>query len=274
MKIQKIFYVSDNTALTAKSLGKSLLSQFENVYFMEHLRPFINTQKKVIELCQEIKEIQKQDEQEPVIFASVLNPQLMGMLRAKFVNIIDIIRPFIPSLEKLMGEKSSQRAGLAHKMINVREYDERIMAIDFTLSTDDGLKVSDYDEADIILLGVSRSGKTPTALYLALNFGLKVANYPFTSEDLPEFTLTLEQKKNHHKLFGLLISVERLTSIRKERRAAGNYSNVEQVSKELLALKDLFAREKIPFVDTTNRSVEEIASFIVSKKNIRAKITM
>lgn len=272
MKIQKIFYVSDNTALTAKTLGKSLLSQFENIYFMEYLRPFINTQKKVLQLCDEINILAKQDEQSPIIFVSTVNHKILDILHEKFSNVIDILSPFVAHLELIINKKSSKRAGLAYKMNNIKEYDERIMAIDFTLDTDDGLKINNYDNADIVLLGVSRCGKTPTALYLALNLGLKVANYPFTAEDLPDFVLNAEQKKNHHKLFGLLISPERLASIRKERRSIGNYSDIECIKKELQALKDLFVREKIPFVDTTNRSVEEIATFIVSKKNIKAKI--
>lgn len=265
MKIQKIFYVSDNTALTAKTLGKSLLSQFENIYFMEYLRPFINTQKKVIQLCDEISSLSKKDEQAPIIFVSLVNQKIKETLLENFPNVIDILSPFVAKLEFLINKKSSKRAGQSYKMKNVQKYDERIMAIDFTLETDDGLKTNDYDAADIILLGVSRCGKTPTALYLALNFGLKVANYPFTAEDLPEFKLNLEQKRNHHKLFGLLISEERLASIRKERRSVGNYANIDYIKKELQALKDLLVREKIPFVDTTNRSVEEIATFIVSK---------
>lgn len=266
MKIQKIFYVSDSTALTAKSLGKSLISQFENIYFMEYLKPYINTQKKVLDLCQEINQLQEKDGKNAIVFASMMDSKLIELMQSKLTGIVDILNPFIPVLEKMISEKSSRRVGQAHKMNNHKEYEKRIASIDFTLSTDDGLNLRYYDDADIILLGISRTGKTPTALYLALNFGLKVANYPFTSEDFPHFRLKEEHKRNKNKLFGLSISPERLASIRKERNISGSYAQADHIEQELLALKDLFVKEKIPYVDTTNRSVEEIAAFIMSKR--------
>jgi [pyruvate, water dikinase]-phosphate phosphotransferase / [pyruvate, water dikinase] kinase len=266
---RSVFYVSDSTAMTSKGLGKSLLSQFEQISFIEYLRPYVDTEDKVYELIKELKAAQMEDGFAPIIFASMMDDKLMQKLASQIEGVIDIFQPFVKTLERMIEEKPSKEVGRAHNARNPDAYKRRILAIDFTLSTDDGLKLGDYDQADIILLGVSRTGKTPTALYLALNFGLKVANYPFTVEDLPHFELNHAHQKNRHKLVGLMISPERLTSIRKERRPLGNYAHHLQVSLELDALSELFHRERIPFVDTTIRSVEEIAASIMNMVSIR-----
>jgi [pyruvate, water dikinase]-phosphate phosphotransferase / [pyruvate, water dikinase] kinase len=261
---RSIFYVSDSTAMTAKGLGSSLLSQFDNISFIEFLRPYVDTEIKVIDLINELKNVHLHNGQMPIIFASMMDDSLMQLLCSKVDGVIDIFQPFMTTLEQIFKEKSSKAVGMAHNAHNTDAYRRRIEAIDFTLATDDGLKMNDYHQADLILLGVSRTGKTPTALYLALNFGLKVANYPFTADDLPRFSLNNIQQQNHQKLVGLMISAERLSNIRKERRASGRYSDHLQIMLELNSLKDLFLQENIPFVDTTTRSVEEIAASIMS----------
>ncbi|OPZ24043.1 MAG: Phosphoenolpyruvate synthase regulatory protein [bacterium ADurb.BinA186] len=260
---RSVFFVSDSTAMTSKGLGRSLLSQF-NVTLSEHLRPYINTEERVDILLNDIHKTHIEDGDAPIVFASMMDEKLMNKLSQGFAGVIDIFRPFMPTLERLMDKKSSKEVGQAHKVGNQHLYQKRVAAIEYTLATDDGLKTTDYDQADIILLGVSRTGKTPTALYLALNFGLKVANYPFTSEDLPEFTLIKAHLENRHKLVGLIISPERLLSIRRERRALGSYADPKAIAAELAALNSLFARESIPFIDTTTRSVEEIAASIMA----------
>lgn len=266
---RSVFYVSDSTAMTAKGLGKSLMSQFEKVAFIEHLRPYVDSEEKVFELVAELRNAALVDGQVPIVFASMMDENLMHKLSSNAEGVIDIFQPFLKTLERMMAKKSSKVVGRAHNASNSNAYKLRIEAIDFTMATDDGLRVSDYDQADIILLGVSRTGKTPTALYLALNFGLRVANYPFTSEDLPHFKLCEAHKKNRQKLVGLTISSERLTKIRKERRPEGSYGDHLQVSLELQALKELFERENIPMVDTSIRSVEEIAASIMSMFSAR-----
>ena len=263
-----VFYVSDSTAITAKGLGQSLLSQFKELKTKEFLRPYVNTKEKVQSLVAEIKKTAKADNKAPVIFASMMNEELILLLSAEINGVINILAPFITSLEEMLKEKSSKQVGQAHGAKDDDSYRKRIAAIEYALATDDGLKMPDYKDADIILLGVSRTGKTPTALYLALNFGLKVANFPFTSEDLPHFHLGEHHKKNRDKLFGLIISAERLSSIRRERRAGGDYANYLNVTLEINAMQELLTKEKIPFVDTTTRSVEEIAATIVGIKRM------
>lgn len=249
--------------MTAKGLGKSLLSQFENLLITEHLRPFVDSEEKILELVAEIKTIAKAHRRPPIIFASMMDNNLMQILRTHIAGVIDILQPFVQTLEGMIEEKPSKAVGRAHHAGDSDAYKNRILAIDFTLATDDGLRLHDYPKADIILLGVSRCGKTPTALYLALNFGLKVANYPFTSDDLPHFSLHLAHIQNRHKLIGLTISPERLAGIRKERFVTGAYADPAQISRELKALKELYEQEKIPWVDTSTRSVEEIAASVM-----------
>jgi [pyruvate, water dikinase]-phosphate phosphotransferase / [pyruvate, water dikinase] kinase len=259
-----IFYVSDSTAMTAKGLGRSLLSQFDNAYFVEYLRPYVDTEVKVVQLVNDLKTVKLVDGTTPIVFASMMDDVLMKRLSSEVDGVIDILEPFVATLERMIEEKPSKAVGRAHTANNFDAYKRRIEAIDFSLATDDGLKLSDYDQADLILLGVSRTGKTPTALYLALNFGLKVANYPFTADDLPCFRLHESHKKNRQKLVGLVISPERLSTIRRERRPIGKYADHLQVVLELDAGRELFYRENIPVVDTTTRSVEEIAASILN----------
>ncbi|MCA9508335.1 MAG: pyruvate, phosphate dikinase/phosphoenolpyruvate synthase regulator [Myxococcales bacterium] len=258
-----VFFVSDSTAITSKGLGTSLLSQFD-INFKEHLRPYINTKNKIFELLNDIKRAHQESGEPPIVFASMMDDELMQQLSAGFSGVIDIFRPFMPKLELLIDKKSSKQVGQAHKVGNEHLYQKRVAAIDFSLATDDGLKTKDYNQADLILLGVSRSGKTPTALYLALNFGLKVANYPFTSEDFPVFSLSKDHLNNKKKLVGLIIRPQRLLNIRRSRYSIGNYADPQIIEKELNALKSLFEKESIPFVDTTTRSVEEIAARIMA----------
>lgn len=258
-----VFFVSDSTAMTAKGLGKSLLSQFEGP-FKEHLRPYINTAERIINLLEEIHRNHQSEQKIPIVFASIVDERLMQKLSDSFPQVIDIFGPFMARLELLLNSKSSKEVGQAHRLGNESVYQKRVVAIEYTLATDDGLKINFYDGADIILLGVSRCGKTPTALYLALNFGLKVANYPFTADDLPKFSLLDAHKKNREKLIGLSISTERLASIRHERRANTSYAAPSTIQAELDALGLLYEEECIPFIDTTTRSVEEIAASIVS----------
>lgn len=258
-----IFYVSDSTAMTAKGLGKSLLAQFDNLLITEYLRPFIDSKEKVIELIEEIKHKNSQFRHQAVIFASIMDEDLINLLSSSLANVINIIAPFNKTLETIIKERPSKAIGRAHQLLDIAIYKKRLEAIDFTLATDDGLRKQDYDEADIILLGISRSGKTPTALYLALNFNLKVANYPFTPDDLPQFHLIDEHKHNRHKLIGLMIAEERLLIIRKERYQKHSYADRSLIREEIKALKELYDREALPWLDTTTRSVEEIAALIL-----------
>jgi regulator of PEP synthase PpsR (kinase-PPPase family) len=186
--------------------------------------------------------------------------------------VLDFFDAFIGPLERELGESSIHEFGRAHGKAFDRSYDLRIAATDFAIATDDGNGVRHYDEADLILVGVSRSGKTPTCLYLALQYGICVANYPLAGGDLESRQLPKALQPHVRKLYGLMISPDRLHQIRRERRSKGTYSNQQQVSFELRAAEALFKRYAIPSQDTTQSSIEEIAAKILHEMGLEHRI--
>ena len=179
---------------------------------------------------------------------------------------------FLAPLEKELEQRSSHAAGRAHGMSNLQKYNQRIDATNFALASDDGGSNRDYDRADLVLVGVSRSGKTPTCLYLALQYGIYAANYPLADDDFERGDLPAVLKPVKEKLYGLTISAERLQQIRKERRPDGRYATIQQVRFELREAEKLFRRLGIPFLDTTQSSIEEIASTILDKTAIERRV--
>ena len=153
----------------------------------------------------------------------------------------------------------------------MQSYNNRIDAVNYALSCDDGVGTQHYENAELILVGVSRCGKTPTCLYLALHFGLYVANYPFAEEDFPLGKIPELIAPFKDKLFGLTIKSDRLQAIRQERRPKSRYASVDQCLYEVNEVEKLFRRETIPFVNTTNHSIEEISARILAKKGLRHK---
>ncbi|EEX94321.1 hypothetical protein VIA_001479 [Vibrio orientalis CIP 102891 = ATCC 33934] len=152
------------------------------------------------------------------------------------------------------------------------KYFDRIAAIEYTLAHDDGITLKGLEEADIILLGVSRSGKTPTSLYMAMQFGLRVVNYPFIDDDLARMKLLPEFEIHRHKLFGLTINPERLTEIRENRLAGSDYASNEQCLHELQTVEALFRREAIPYINTSSLSVEEISTRVLERTGLRRRL--
>ncbi|MNC36634.1 Phosphoenolpyruvate synthase regulatory protein [compost metagenome] len=175
-------------------------------------------------------------------------------------------------LEQELGIKAEPRLHRTHGMENRKLYDDRIEAVNFALSNDDGITTKEYDEADIILIGVSRCGKTPTSLYLALQFGIRAANYPFIEQDMGSLVLPTPLKANRHKLFGLTIAPQRLHEIRNQRRANSRYSSLEQCEQELASVERLFRQEAIRFLDTSSHSVEEISAKILEATGLRRQL--
>jgi hypothetical protein len=150
-----------------------------------------------------------------------------------------------------------------------KTYDFRIDAVNFALANDDGANMKNFSQADIILIGVSRSGKTPTSLYLALQYGIKAANYPFVEEDMEALRLPTELKQHKAKLFGLTISPERLSQIREQRRPNSRYASVRQCTLELKEVERLYQREQIPFLNSTQLSIEEISAKIIAMTGLK-----
>jgi len=234
--------------------------------------PFIDTHDKAREAVEKINLAAKNSGPRPIVFSTLVQDDFRTIVRAANGLHLDIFDVFLEPLETELQQKSSHTAGRAHGMSDIESYMKRIEATNFALANDDGGISRNYEVADVILVGVSRSGKTPTCLYLALQYGVYAANYPLTDEefdngDLPD--ILLKQKK---KLFGLTIAPTRLRQIRKERRPVGRYSSVQQVGFEVRSAENIFKRHGIPYVDTTEFSIEEIASRILDGTGVERRV--
>lgn len=272
MNERTVFFLSDQTGVTAETLGHSLLTQFDGRDFQHVTVPFIDSEDKAHEAVKKIDKAGSKDALKPLIFSTLVQPEYRRILKQANGLHLDIFDVFLDPLEAELRQQPTYESGRAHGMSDINAYMKRIEATNFALANDDGGVSRNYEMADVILIGVSRSGKTPTCLYLALQYGVYAANYPLTEEDfesgkLPDFLL--QQK---HKLYGLFIAPERLRQIRKERRSMGKYSSAQQVSYELRETNKLFKRYGIPHVDTTEFSIEEIASQILDSTGVERRV--
>lgn len=267
-----VFFLSDQTGVTAETLGHSLLTQFSAKKFLHVTLPFINTEDKAREAVRTINSVQKSGAPKPIVFSTLVQGEYRTILKESNGLYLDIFDAFLEPLAVELQEKPNFEPGRAHGMSDIEAYMKRIEATNYALANDDGGVSRNYDVADVILVGVSRSGKTPTCLYLALQYGVYAANYPLTDEEfesgkLPDFLL---QQKD--KLFGLSIDPDRLRQIRKERRPMGKYSSVQQVRYELREADKIFRRYGIPHVDTTRFSIEEISSRILNSTGVERRV--
>jgi len=272
MSERSVFFLSDQTGVTAETLGHSLLTQFEGQKFRQVTLPFIDSDDKAHEAVEKINAAAGEGGDRPLIFSTLVQDEFRAVVRQAEGLYLDIFDVFLEPLEKELQQKASHTAGRAHGMSDIESYMKRIEATNFALANDDGGVTRNYEMADVILIGVSRSGKTPTCLYLALQYGVYAANFPLTDEELDNGTLPdflVDEKK---KLFGLTIAPTRLQQIRKERRALGKYSSAQQVRYELREAQKIFKKYGIPHVDTTEFSVEEIASRILNSTGVERRV--
>jgi regulator of PEP synthase PpsR (kinase-PPPase family) len=267
-----VFFVSDQTGVTAETMGHSLLTQFEGLTFRTVTLPFVASVAKAIEARERINAASEADGLQAIVFSTLIQDELRVEVRAANAVFLDFFDAVLGPLEAALGVQSSHAAGRAHGMANAEAYTARINATNFALANDDGGHTRDYDTADVILVGVSRSGKTPTCLYMALQYGIHAANYPLTEEDLESLRLPSALTPHRARLFGLTIEPDRLQQIRNERRPDSRYSSAQQVAFEVRQAKALFARFAIPYLDTTHCSVEEIGSRIVHSAGIHRRL--
>lgn len=262
-----VFFVSDGTGITAETIGNGLLTQFPGINFATQRLPFVGTESKARVAAQRIRDVGERTGLRPIVISTIVNGVLTAILTDSGAMMLDLFAPFIGPLEAELGTVHRPSVGQAHGMVDFAKYETRINATNYALSHDDGANIH-YDEAEVILVGVSRSGKTPTCLYLALHFGVKAANYPLTDEDLGTGELPKHLRLHRRKLFGLTIDPVRLQQIREARRPGSNYATLETCRREVKTAEGLFKQEHVPSLSTTNTSIEEIASKVMSKLNI------
>jgi regulator of PEP synthase PpsR (kinase-PPPase family) len=258
-----MFFVSDGTGITAEMLGHSLLTQFERADFQQVTIPFVDTPERARACVARIDEEARKGHGRPVVFATLVNEEIRGAIRQADAFVLDFFERFLDPLEAELGLKSVRAVGKSHSAMDIKEYQERIEAVNFTLAHDDGISARDLDKADVILVGVSRSGKTPTCLYLAMQFGIKAANYPLVPEDFDQMKLPAPLRPHLAKLYGLSISPERLREIRNERRPDSRYATIENCRYELRKAIGLMEAEGIRWLDSTTKSIEEIATTLL-----------
>jgi regulator of PEP synthase PpsR (kinase-PPPase family) len=263
-----IIFVSDGTGITAEILSKGLLSQFEGIHFRQMRYPFVDSRQKAEACLQGIRDARNQDGVRPLVVMTMMNPELSAILHQEDALFLDLFEVFIAPLEKELGVKSAHTVGRSHGQAG-REYTNRIAAISFAIAHDDGISDADLKNADVILVGVSRSGKTPTSLYLSMQFGIRAANYPLIPEDFERGHLPDTLKPFRGKLFGLTIAPEQLHLIRQERRPNSNYSALDTCRQEVAAAERMMRCEGIKWFDMTSRSIEEVAVQIIQALNNR-----
>ena len=267
-----VFFVSDQTGVTAETLGHSLLTQFDGVQFKGVTVPFVDSVDKAVQVSKRIDLEAEKTGVRPIVFTSFVQEQVRAPLLNSKGLVLDFFEAFLGPLEAELQLQSSHTLGKAHGMVDIKSYDSRMDATNFAMDADDGHSIRHYDDADVILTGVSRSGKTPTCLYLALNYGVFAANYPLTEEDLESGRLPRTLGPYRDRLYGLTIAPERLRQIRLERRSVGRYASAQQVSFELRSAEGLYKKHGIPFIDTTHFSIEEIASTILNETGVERRV--
>lgn len=267
-----VFMLSDGTGITAEALGDSLITQFENIQFEKTTIPYIDSIEKAEDVVLRINEAYLKQGIKPLVFTTLVNPEIRTYIKKANASVFDLFSTFIGPLEQELAEKSSYTVGRTHGVSDDTVYSHRIEAVDYALAHDDGIKIRGYDKADIILIGVSRCGKTPSCLYMALQYGILAANYPFTDEDLSYFHLPEVLKPYKKKLFGLTIDVDRLLHIRTERRPNSKYASLEQCRLEVSEVEAMYKKEKIPFLNSTRYSIEEISTKILATAGLQRRI--
>ena len=261
------FYISYGTAITSEVFGHALLSLFPTEFEHQTIS-FVETIEKANEAKDKINKVCARSNEPALVFHTFVNNEIREIIDSCDGIIYNFLEHFVAPLEKQLGMKAKPKAHRTHS-IHENSYDYRIEAVNYALNNDDGSVVTNYEDADVILVGVSRSGKTPSSLYLALQYGIKAANYPFTDDDMDELQIPAFLKPHKKKIFGLTIDAQRLIDIRHNRMSNSKYASARQCRMEVREVEKLYKKEKIPFLNTTKFSVEEITAKILSETGLQ-----
>lgn len=260
-----VFYVSDGTGITSETMGHSVMTQFSALRMRKETIPFVDSPDKAREAVARVNEAGRRDGKRPIVFSTLVDPAVNAQLKHADALILDLFESFVVPLEQELGMKSSHSIGRSHTIADSENYQRRIEAINFALAHDDGQSAKGLAAADVILVGVSRSGKTPTSIYLAMQYGVKAANYPLIPEDFERNELPSALPPHRAKIFGLSIAPERLAEVRHERRPNSRYAALDNCRHEVVAAEQLMRREGIRWLSSTTKSIEEIAATILQE---------
>ncbi|MEZ5480128.1 MAG: pyruvate, water dikinase regulatory protein [Thiolinea sp.] len=265
-----VFFLSDRTGITAETLGHSLLTQFDGIVWKRTSLPFLDSMEKAIDAVERINATAQQEGHRPLVFSTLVEEDVRNVLSQANCVFYDFFGTFIDSMEQELKQRSAHAIGRSHGLHggNKTSYFDRMEAINFALNNDDGISARNFARADLILVGVSRSGKTPTCVYMALHYGISAANYPLTEEDMDSMRLPKILEPFRDKLFGLTLSPEQLHRIRQERRPNSPYASLSQCQQEVQWQESLFRLSSVPYLDTTNISIEEISATILNRSGL------
>lgn len=267
-----VYFISDSTGITAETVGHSLLSHFDGQSFDEIILSFVDTEQKARNAIDRIAKSARETKLTPIVVETIIDPKVRDIIHESDAHVVDVISTFLSPLENLLGQPPNIRIGRPEVSASQGPYQRRMDAMQFALENDDGRKLHHYDKADIILVGVSRSGKTPTSIFLALQANVYAANYPLTEEDFEHQRLPSALAPYRNKLYGLTIAPKRLNQIRDGRKADSDYASLRQCEDDVRMAEAMFQRFGIPFIDTTRLSIEEISTRIIVEKGLRDRI--
>lgn len=259
-----VYVLSDATGISAETMASALLLQFPQVPFERHVIPFIVTVEEARKVVAQLDAVAA-GPVTPLVFMTVVNDEVRAALQSITVPIIDFVGDHLPVIERTLGRAGDHQPARLHGTGDQRRYNRRMAAVEYAIEHDDGQSLRALDKADLVLIAPSRCGKTPTTMFLALQHGIFVANYPLIDEDLEVDELPRPVREMKDRCFGLISSPQRLTEVRTERRPDSRYASPEQVQWELSRARRMYRDHDIPFIDTSTRSVEEIATIILQR---------
>lgn len=266
---RSVFFLSDGTGITAETLGNTLLTQFEGETFHKTTLPFITSVERAKSTVEYINHVAAKSGHRPILISTTVNDTVRAELRNAQALFLDFFDQFIPGLEEELGRTSTHAQGRAHGVGDNKRYNARIAAMNYAMEHDDGQSLRDLAKAELILIAPSRCGKTPTSLYMALQYGVFATNYPLIAEDLEAGRLPDVLKQNRDKLFGLTSDPERLSQVRAERRPGSQYASLAQCAFELRQAEALYRKHQIPFLNSANMSIEEMTTMVMQEKGLR-----
>lgn len=261
---RRVYFVSDHTGVTAEVLGHSLLARFDHLDIETATRPFVNTKERAQALVQEFATLQRP----PIVFSTITDPAVREVISSHAEVHLDLFEPFMTQLERSLGQHAASRVGAAHGIRDLARYQARIDAVEFALTTDDGSNTKRYGNSEVVMVGVSRVGKSPTCLYLAMQYGVRASNYPLAEDDFERSALPEPLAPYRAKLFGLSIDPRRLHELRAKRSPGTAYASPERCEYEVSKAERLLRRHSVPFLDVTNVSVEELASQVLLRADL------
>ncbi|KAA9108188.1 kinase/pyrophosphorylase [Microbacterium rhizomatis] len=263
------YFVSDSTGITAETLGSALLANFPGVAFHRHTIPFVDTVGGARDVVRDIQAAAATGAV-PILFATVKSAEILAELMASGAVVVDLLGGHLRELEAALGSTASEQLGQYHGVGDIERYFARMRAVEYAIEHDDGQSMRALDIADVIVIAPSRCGKTPTTMYLALQYGLLVANYPLTDDDFPSDGLPAPVAPHLDKCFGLTTTPLRLSQVRHERRPDSVYSSLAQCTLELRRAEDLYRRNRVPFLNSSTKSVEEMSAVIMQSMRLRS----